>query len=293
MRLGERGELPTSVTQVATTAGAQPRVKVDGKGSTKIDLTVSGARKGTPFWLVLGESNNAGWEATVDGTNVGESTLVDGYANGWLVDPSAAGGGPITIHLRWTAQRLVWIGLAVSALAVVACLALVAIDPGRRRRSPPGAVGWSAPALDLATGVPARPMVVVGVATGAAVVFGALGGWLPAVSAAVVGALALWRPPWRRWLALAPAGFMGATVVYTVGKQLRFDLPASLDWPNEFEITNGWTWAAVAAAATLAVAAFVLERPRRPSPAPPGPSVVDADVAVEGREVAPGATPGA
>ena len=60
-------------------------MKVTSKGSTKIELAVSGARKGTPFWLVLGQSNNAGWEATAAGKDLGGSTLVDGYANGWLV----------------------------------------------------------------------------------------------------------------------------------------------------------------------------------------------------------------
>ena len=79
------------------------RVRSTSKGSTKIELTVSGARKGTPFWLVLGESNNAGWEATVDGKDIGGSTLVDGYANGWLVEPPS-GSFYVTLTLDAAAE---------------------------------------------------------------------------------------------------------------------------------------------------------------------------------------------
>ncbi len=131
MALGERGELPATVTQPAAPPAATPTVRVTSKSSTKVELAVSGARPGTPFWLVLGESENAGWEATVAGTNIGGSTLVDGYANGWRVRPAS---GSFSVTLRWTPQRNVWIALVISALALLACLVL-ALRGWRRRRS--------------------------------------------------------------------------------------------------------------------------------------------------------------
>jgi arabinofuranan 3-O-arabinosyltransferase len=85
---------------------------------------------GTPFWLVLGESHNSGWEATAAGHDLGAPTLVNGFANGWQVRPGKA--GTIEVVLRWTPQRLVWVGLGLSALAVVVCLVLV-FWRGRRR----------------------------------------------------------------------------------------------------------------------------------------------------------------
>ncbi len=84
---------------------------------------------GTPFWLVLGQSHNDGWEATVDGRSLGSPHLVNGFANGWTVHPGTA--GTIDIVLRWTPQRSVWIGLIVSGVAVLVCLLLVFV---RRRR---------------------------------------------------------------------------------------------------------------------------------------------------------------
>ena len=93
---------------------------------------------GTPFWLVLGESANAGWDATVSEGSVGARQLVNGFANGWLVTPR--GAGTLTMELRWTPQRFVWLGLAVSVVAVLACVALVVVA-WRRRRS---AGAWDA-----------------------------------------------------------------------------------------------------------------------------------------------------
>jgi arabinofuranan 3-O-arabinosyltransferase len=108
----------------AARLGAPPpasgaKVTVTDKGSTSYDLRVT--TDGKPFWLVLGQSHNSGWEAkTAAGDSLGAPRLVDGYANGWLVTPNHA--GTLTVQLRWTPQRLVWIGLAASMLALLVCL---------------------------------------------------------------------------------------------------------------------------------------------------------------------------
>jgi hypothetical protein len=92
---------------------------------------------GTPFWLVLGESNNAGWDASASAGSVGKRQLVDGFANGWLVTPR--GAGTFAMELRWTPQRLVWLGLAVSVVAALLCVVLVFLGWRRRAAMPPGA----------------------------------------------------------------------------------------------------------------------------------------------------------
>ncbi len=105
-------------------------VRVVDSGATAFDVKVQ--TDGTPFWLVLGQSNSDGWEATTaSGRDLGAQQLVDGYANGWLVDPGSATS--MSIHLRWTPQRLVWIGLALSIVAALACLAAVFVT--RRRQA--------------------------------------------------------------------------------------------------------------------------------------------------------------
>ena len=48
-----------------------------------------------PIDLILGESINAGWQASVvgGGTTSGDPVLIDGFANGWRLDPSTLGVG--------------------------------------------------------------------------------------------------------------------------------------------------------------------------------------------------------
>lgn len=249
---------------VAPAAG--PALTVEHEDATSYRVRVDGATE--PFWLVLGQSHSAGWEANLQGAgSLGEPIVLNGYANGWLVDPAAAGGS-LTIELRWAPQRLVWVGLAVSGAAVLACLALVVLSPGRRRgRDAPApwldptlAPPASGPASDALPGEGRLPGRGVIVPLGAGLLFGFLAGPLPALAAAAVGALILWRPRLRRVLVWVPPAFLTATTVYVVTKLVRFDLPPTLDWPNEFEITHTWAWAAVATAATLAVADRWLER---------------------------------
>jgi arabinofuranan 3-O-arabinosyltransferase len=236
---------------------AAPSVTVTGSTRVSYDLRVDGATQ--PFWLVLGQSHNDGWHASVNGHDLGAPTLVEGYANGWRVDP-AAGGGPLTIRLDWAPQRLVWIALGITAAAVLACVVLVVVD---RRRVP--VVVDDLESLDRR-----RRVGTGGLVGGAVVLFGFVGGPLPAVVAGVVAALA--RAGSRRlrpWLALAPAGFMAATAAYVVAKSLRYPIPADLDWPASFSFTDALAWSAVAAAVTLAAAAT--DRTGRTSSSPPDP----------------------
>ena len=112
-------------------APVPPTVTVESAGRVSYSLRVEDATE--PFWLVLGQSRNDGWKATVKGQgSLGAPTLIDGYANGWYVTPT--GSEPIEITLTWTPQRILWIAIALSALALASCVALVVVTTARRRR---------------------------------------------------------------------------------------------------------------------------------------------------------------
>ncbi|MEX0665436.1 MAG: alpha-(1-_3)-arabinofuranosyltransferase family protein [Acidimicrobiia bacterium] len=152
--------------------GARPsssgtRVHVVDSGMTNVDVRVR--TDGKPFWLVLGQSLNDGWEAELaDGTSLGKPRLVNGYANGWTVDPSEP--GTLVIHLRWKPQRLVWIGMAVSVIAILGCLVLL----WRTRRRAGAALGvedtatLTSPFTFGASSLSPRTAVGAAVLTGAA-----------------------------------------------------------------------------------------------------------------------------
>jgi hypothetical protein len=257
MALGPRGELPRTVTQVASTAGATPRVEVTSKGSTKIELKVTGAQQGTPFWLVLGESSNAGWQASVDGKDIGGSTLVDGYANGWRVNPPSSS---FTVTLKWTPQETVWIAIAISVVAFLACLWLAL----RRRRGPvdDDESGDDAPALAnplVAAGSAPRPLAVVGGALVVGVVGAAASRWWVGMLAAALVVLVALVPRTRFLVSLGAPLALGAAALYVVVQQYRHDYVADLDWPGRFTSVNDLAWLAV----ILLLADVVIEVVRR------------------------------
>jgi len=100
-------------------------------GRTKLQVSVSGAT--APFWLVLGESQNAGWKATVKGVgSLGGSQVVDGFANGWRIDPK--GHPSLVVDLEWVPQRKVWDAIALSLFGVGLCCALAGTGFWRARR---------------------------------------------------------------------------------------------------------------------------------------------------------------
>lgn len=118
--------------------GGTPNVKVISSTATTWKLEVSGAT--SPFWLVLGETQNRGWQASVDGgPTLGGSTLIDGFANGWKVDPAALGasakGGTFDVTLNWAPQNRVWEALYISGAAAVLCVVLVVLPRRKHRRT--------------------------------------------------------------------------------------------------------------------------------------------------------------
>jgi hypothetical protein len=262
MALGPRGELPKTVTQVASTAGATPRIEVTSKGSTKVELKVTGARRSTPFWLVLSESNNAGWQATVDGTDIGGSTLVDGYANGWRVTPPSAS---FTVTLKWTPQEKVWIAIAISVAAFVLCLWLAL----RRRRAPDDETSDGDPSEDelapalanplVAAGSRPRPLAIVGSALVVGVAGAAVSRWWVGLLAAALVVLVALVPRTRFLVSLGAPIALGAAALYVVVQQYRHDYVADLDWPGRFTSVNELAWLAV----ILLLADVVIEVVRR------------------------------
>ncbi len=133
---------PIPVEPRGTPRSAAERVTIVDESASRLDLSVK--QDGEPFWLVLGQSESDGWAAHVDGAEVGERHLVDGYANGWLVTPDRA--GPLSIELRWGPQRLVWLGLAGSGLTLL-LVVLLLWRTGRRGGRSHDATSGSAPSL--------------------------------------------------------------------------------------------------------------------------------------------------
>ena len=244
----------------ATSPGSgRPAVRVDHQTRTSYDLTITGATD--PFWLVLGQSHNAGWTATVDGKRLDGPALVDGYANGWEVAP----GDVVEVHLEWTPQKVVDGALWASLLAVVVALVLVAW-PHRGSRARAEASVFVP--LDARPSMP-RPLSMrrvlryVGptpsrVATAATIVgAGALGalviGPLPGLVLAVVAALGLRVARARPLLTIGGPVVFALCVGYVVLRQVVSDLPTGFDWPTYFEVVHQPAWTALALIALDAV----------------------------------------
>jgi len=261
---GGEGDSGTGTLLPAAASGPErPAVRVDHQDRTKIDLTV--AQADDAFWLVLGQSHNDGWTASADGRDLGSPTLVDGYANGWLVPA----GQDISVELQWEPQRVLTAAFVASILSVLVALALIAWS----RRTPAGSVGVTAgpdgtvgdatawvpldvrPSmprplrlnrlLRYAGPVPSRQALLV-VSVAALVLGAAVIGPVPGLVLGLAAVLAL-RVPRSRPLLVAggPLVFAG-TAAFVVLRQTISRYPIGFDWPTYFEVVQQPAWIAVA-----------------------------------------------
>jgi arabinofuranan 3-O-arabinosyltransferase len=224
-----------------------PSVTVTNTSDTRLDLTVEAAT--TDSWMVLAQSWNAGWTATIDGETLGTPVLIDGYANGWLLPASDADR---TLVLEWTPQRTVNIALWFSLLAGLIVVAILV----RTRSTPlPASLAASDPSSAGAAGVRWRRSWLLAVGWIATVGF--LAGPIPALGAALVIFLA----PRRPWIPAAIVLLAGSAVAGgIIAFEWRFNFPPGPDWPSRFTWTAPLVWMCVAAVASVAIMPDGIER---------------------------------
>jgi hypothetical protein len=260
-RLGPTGTLPVR----AGGAGPSVRVVRDDRASTSVEVGPASR----PSWLVLGQSQNAGWTASIGGRSLGGSQLVDGYANGWMIP---AHHGPVTVDLEWTPQRTVQRSIAVSIVAVVLCLGIVLVSSRRRRAEAAAAavpyvaggdawpsMSWRAPdAVRRGWGVALLTGVLVGT-LGALVVRPEIGIVLGALVVLVVLV-----PRLRTWFALLSPAFVVLAGSYIAYRQARSHLPPIFEWPTFFVRARTLGWLAVVVLAADVAVELATRHRRRP-----------------------------
>jgi arabinofuranan 3-O-arabinosyltransferase len=259
LALGPRGAVPAN----AQPSGGAPKVETVSSGRTKMKLRVTGADQ--PFWLVLGQSHNRGWVASVDGHDMGEGRLVNGYANGWLVDPKDA--RTLDVTLTWTPQRTVWIALAISGLTMLLCTALALGLLTRRRKAaepqsaePTEEIAFRFPFA--AAGSRPRGLVVTATTLGAGLVAAVLINPLAGLLVGLLVLAALVRARWRVALAIGAPAALGLAGLYVLVEQTLQKYPPVFEWPTFFDRVHTLGWLAVAFVAADALVEVVRTRQR-------------------------------
>jgi hypothetical protein len=163
-----------------------------------------------PSWLVLGESYDAGWQATCNGRSLGAPRVLDGYANGWL-----APAGCTRVAFTFGPQSGVDKSYVVSAVACALILLLLGAGAFRRPALPaPLPAPGPAPHAAASSERGAQRSLPAAAAVGLAIAIPL--GYLFAIRAGaalfVLVTLVLWRGLATRTLVLAAAALLGLAV---------------------------------------------------------------------------------
>jgi hypothetical protein len=195
---GPCGEDPATMADEPPAAG---RVVDPGRDDRR------GARDGVrvevdrPAWLVLGESYNEAWRAECDGRDLGAPVPIQGFANGWKVEP-----GCRDVSFAWAPNRLL---PPAYLLSLAGCLVLLGVLLRQRPRPAP-ADRPLLPDDEPVTRVPLRRALAAGVVAGVVL------GFVFALRAGVVigpaVALILWAGIPARRLALAGGAILAVAV---------------------------------------------------------------------------------
>jgi hypothetical protein len=275
------GQLP------APTHQASPATMVKSSGRNVVTVGVHGDGKG--FWLVLGQSQSRGWQATTsNGHSLGSSTLIDGYANGWYV-PGADAKGPITITMTWAPQRVVNLALVLSGATLALSLVLILLPrrllARRRRAALGGAVGDVEIDTDIESDTAMRAGGTEPYHPGLTSLLrsdGAAPSWRLTAVLAVLGGLAVGffvhplaglliggalvaelRVARARAVVMAGAvGLLGALTAYMVWTQQHNHYLPDIIWPVRFSPANSLAWLAVCLLAVDGLVQFVRHRVR-------------------------------
>lgn len=217
------------VLQSGTAPPASPpiAVQIDRTRTTRV-LTVDPCPEGC--WLIMGEGLNPGWQATSAGEPLPAGRQISGGFNGWWIAPTDA---PTEVTVTWTPQRAVTIGLALSFMAVLGCIALAV---RARPRADSGDETGSTEAPALRRDILGRSSQRAAVSSAVVLTIGATLVVSPAyglVGAAIAAIIVITRRPTIAGLgAVALVGALGLVVLL---RQLRSRFYASAAWPSHFE----------------------------------------------------------
>ena len=110
-----------------------PVANIKVTGSTAVSFNAKLTTYGKPFWLVLGQSQDQGWSLNLNGKPVSKgSTLIDGYANGWLIAPSK-GVHTYNISFRFDPQSWLNYSYILFILTLLVTLFLVIFGKGIKK----------------------------------------------------------------------------------------------------------------------------------------------------------------
>ena len=199
----------------------------------------------------------------------GRARCVDGFANGWRIEPSSAS---FVVSLRFAPQRRVTIALWASLAAALLALALAIRTPASSRRGEGGlatsdagaglpealrltSIDTTGPPLTL----PVTAVLAVAMALLGAVLATPLVGLLVGVLTAVASRGVL--PRWATAMA-APVA-MAASAGYVLLTVLRHHTLPGLEWASELHRAHPIAWLAVLALAVDTVVVALRGRGRR------------------------------
>jgi len=229
----ERGGAALPVTDAGTFAPLPPApatATVDVRDADATSYSLRATNANAPFWLVIGQSQSDAWALSGAGSHRNPSLLVNGYANGWLVKPPP-NTATFALIATWTPRTTIRIGIAISALAALGCLALWWF--GRRRRFVPPAAADPTLASDLRT----RPPLSSGTAAFAVVLAGLVAAfvstWWLGLAVALVGAAAAFVPRGRWLLIGVTAVAFAGSFLWVVGSQLRTRRELNYAWTSD------------------------------------------------------------
>jgi arabinofuranan 3-O-arabinosyltransferase len=226
-----------------------------------------------PFWLVLGQSYNDGWKATVDGKDLGRPQVLDGFANAWLVRPN--GRETMAVTFTFTPQKSVWVASAISGFALLLCAALALFAGRRRHRDLGHADAPTFRSLRAGIGPAARRGAVITTGLATALVVGVIVGPFEGLALGVVVAAALRWGRTHLVLALGSPLLLAAAAGYILLQQTRYRYPAVFQWPTFFDRVHIVGLLAVVLLAADVVVEHVRGRFRDSDGAPPTATTSD------------------
>lgn len=235
---------PAGAPAPGTTAPT-PSLQVASRDATAVSLAVTDATPGTPFWIVLGQSHDAGWQSvrSDEDTEVDGPHLVNGYANGFLVTPTTSDP---SVQLQFVPQNRVEVALLLSAIGTLLAVALAFPRPHpigtapSHRQEPLRRLRAFTYEGALPTKREARAVAAV-----AGIVGTITAGPLVGAGLAALGGFATRREGWRPAFTLLPALLLVATAGALVLVQIEERAPHTVDWPAQ------WGWAHTTTLAAL------------------------------------------